>query len=193
MKKIGFVITLICLAFVLKAQKKFSEGEVEKLTKINILMPGIAYEHPLSKKFTLYAELFSSLRLRFSTSSNALGGSTSNLSLFFLPSFTGQLRYYYNGEKRLENNKRVEKNSMNYIAAINLFTAGNNKKFLTPEFQTAFVWGLHRNMPKRLSVDFNVGPSIVIPTSNNSYYYTNARTYFTLYTDLKIGVWLNRK
>jgi hypothetical protein len=193
MKKIIFIIITLLQLVEVNGQKKFSEGNVESLFKINFLSPGIAYEAPLSKKITLYSELYSTINLSIRRGFSSVNGSNNEIKVYLLPIINEQLRFYYNGEKRNEKNKRVEKNSMNYLAASAFFMGGNKNNFLTSEIQFGFLWGLHRNQPKGFSLDLNIGPGIALPTSTNNYLYTNTQTRFVLFSDVKIGIWLGKR
>jgi hypothetical protein len=130
-------------------------GVNKDLAKVNILVPGIVYEHGFSPKLTLYSE--ASLGFLYNYSSAFGSSSAFNLNL------NEQVRYYYNFEKRLADNKRVKNNSANYfgVSAFNSFKpfAGNNlERFVfVNTFSIGPVWGLQRTYKGNFNLDLNLG------------------------------------
>jgi hypothetical protein len=184
------ISTFCCCLYILNANaqiKKISEGNVESVFKVNFLTPGIAYEHPVSKKVSIYAEVNTALYIVKYTV-------TDNIRAYITPIFNAQARYYFNAEKRIEKNKRVEKNSMNYVSLYFQKNVERDKYFLPSLTKLGVVWGMQRNQPGRLSFDFNIGPGILLnKQSINNYYGYYRYPYFTILGDLKLGIWLGKR
>jgi len=82
---------------------------VEKnLFKINLLLPGVVYEHGFTTKNTLYSELSFGIGYR---NSDYYGSGWS-----FYPTITEQFRHYYNLEKRASKGKVTAHNSGGFVA-----------------------------------------------------------------------------
>lgn len=177
----------LCIIYTHAQIKKVSEGNVESVFKVNFLTPGIAYEHPVSKKVSVYAEVNTTLYIVKYTLSD-------NINAYVTPNFNVQTRYYFNGEKRIEKNKRVEKNSMNYISLYFEKNVARNEHNLPSLAKLGVVWGMQRNQPGRFSFDFNIGPGILLnKQSINNYYGYYRYPYFTILGDLKLGIWLGKR
>lgn len=82
----------------------------KNLFKINLLAPGVVYEHGFTEKITLYSEL--SVGFVYRESSFVESSSA------FLPVLTEQLRYYNNFDRRLAKGKNTTRNSGNYVALL---------------------------------------------------------------------------
>jgi hypothetical protein len=73
---------------------------VEKnLFKINLLLPGVVYEHGFSTKNTLYSEF----SVGFGYNQSDFAGK----NWAFYPNINEQLRHYYNLEKRIKKSRRT--------------------------------------------------------------------------------------
>lgn len=135
--------------------------DVANVAKITLLNPGLSYETRIGKYQTLYAQAFMNSSLYGETD----GFGNADFDFYFDPAATLQYRYYYNAQKRLENERRIEKNSMNYLAAVTevFFSKMPLKVFSEvemerrPVWRFGAVWGLQRNFEKHFSVDLNVG------------------------------------
>lgn len=128
---------------------------VEKnLFKINLLLPGVVYEHGFSNKNTLYSEF--SFGLGYSKS--AFSGSTWS----FYPTINEQFRHYYNLEKRAGKGKRTLGNSGNFYglnAIYNFESINSNSDFSSssPSFTIAPVWGFQRTYKHNFNLNLNGG------------------------------------
>ena len=192
---------LTCLAILaVLSLKSFSQTEdVTNVAKITLLNPGLSYEARLGKYQTAYAQVFMNLSAYGETD----GFGNADFDFYFDPAVTLQYRYYYNAEKRLENEKRIEKNSMNYVAAVGeaFFSKVPLKAFSSeelsrrPVYRSGAVWGLQRNFEKHFSVDLNLGLGYL--SSKETIYTTRAETVnvgqLTFLGQLNIGFWFGGK
>ncbi len=99
--------------------------------------------------------------------SSALG----NTSYFHLdPAIHIEYRYYYNYARRQEKNKRTDMNSMNYFNAIvdcylskrRVASSDYDEEKLRPVYSAGIGWGFQRNFSKRFSLDYSLGPGVLI-------------------------------
>lgn len=127
---------------------------VEKnLFKLNLLLPGVVYEHGFNNKNTLYSEL----SMGFGYRSRNFSGS----SWFFLPVINEQFRHYYNLEKRSLKGKKITGNSGNFIALNAIYNfksfSTNNGVISESSFIIAPVWGLQRTYKSSFNLGLNAG------------------------------------
>lgn len=162
MKKIIIIITLVGL-FKLNAQEKI---KVENhLFKVNLLLPGVVYEHGLDAKNTIYSELSTG----FGFSKNSSGSTWT-----FLPIINEQLRHYYNLEKRNLNGKKISGNSGNFLALNAIynfkpFSTQNNSRYNdNASFVLAPVLGIQRTYTRNFNLSLNAGLGYVFH-SNQTY------------------------
>jgi hypothetical protein len=193
MKKFVFIIITLLQILQANGQKKFNEGKVESILKINLLSPGIAYEAPLSNKLSLYSEVYGTVDFLVRNNFSIINGSSNKVIFTFLPAINEQVRFYYNGSERFKNNRRIEKNSMNYVATSASFLGGKKDEFLSSQAQIALLWGLQRNMASRFSLDFNFGIGLAIPTSRNRNLYYNTENKRIIESHLRLGIWLGKR
>lgn len=194
---------LMCLSILLTSFfSGFSQDvDVTNVAKITILNPGLSYETRVGKFQTVYGQAFMNLSASYSYSSS-MG---SNSEFYFDPAATLQYRYYYNGMKRMEMEKRTEMNSMNYVAVISevIFS----KMRLTNDYfdessrrgitRFGIAWGLQRNYKQRFSLDLNLGLGYMF-AKGTTYNYSGQLTTKTITTptmmgQFNIGFWLNRE
>lgn len=77
----------------------------------------------------------------------------------------GEFRYYYNLDKRLEQGKRVDRNSGNFIAPLvrlsgPAFLKSDNVEVKDFAAIVAGVWGIQRNYGERFNFQLAIGPGI---------------------------------
>lgn len=130
--------------------------------KINLLLPGFAYERGFNKKHTLYSELSFGIGYR---NSDFYGSAWS-----FYPNITGQFRHYYNLERRVIKGKVIKHNSGGFIALhanYNFKPLSNDNSYSSNEtsFTIAPVWGFQRTYSSNFNLGLNIGPGYII----NSY------------------------
>lgn len=174
----------------------FTQDEVQDaghVAKVTLLNPGVGYELRIANWQTVHAQAFLNL-----SSSVETNGET-RVNFYFDPAVTLQYRYYYNGLKRLEAEKRIGKNSMNYFALVG--EAYWSKMPLTDQSyeedsrrsvsRYGVVWGLQRNGEKHFSLDLNLGLGYL--TAKNSPYnsVTGKKTVgmLTFMGQFNIGFW----
>src|SRR5690242_20430630 len=151
-----FLLLLLTTSISSFSQDK-KDVDVTDVFKLNFFDPGISYEKRIGLQQTLYGKAFLSTSVFIGYSSSL--GNISSVDVY--PALGLQYRYYYNGNKRASKGKRVEMNSLNYIAVITEAsfykdnTYGLNKSRTEKTFGAA--WGFQRNYPKRFSIDINLG------------------------------------
>jgi hypothetical protein len=134
--------------------------------KINLILPGVVYEHGFSDKNTLYSELSFGVGYRNSD----FGGS--NWSYY--PTIDEQFRHYYNIEKRARKGKRTLGNSGNFYAlnAIYRFESINSNSDYSsssPSLTIAPVWGFQRTYTHNFNLSLNGGVGYRIEKDNNEF------------------------
>lgn len=200
MKNFTYLLFPIFLFFAKNAIAQDSSSVITNVTRITILNPGISYEMRTGNTSTVYLHAYTTTLSSIGYSST-FGWST---QFNFDPSLSLQYRFYHNIKRRLEKGKRIEKNSLNYIAPVyqmsfskNALSDGvyvnNNRR---PISELGVVWGMQRNYENRFSLGLNVGPGIFFgkdrieePTES----YTVNITEFTLVAHLELAIWLGRK
>jgi hypothetical protein len=101
MKK-HFITLLLLITSLLSAQEESIPIKItENVLKVNFLYPGIAYEHALGKKTTLYTSL--NFIPAYSRENKELKNWT------MAPNIQEEFRYYYNLEKRAKKDKNTVK------------------------------------------------------------------------------------
>lgn len=149
-KQLILLLSLVTITG-LSAQEK---PTVEKNQfKINVLLPGVVYEHGLSEKNTLYSELSSG----YGYTSNNFGE-----TFTFFPYINEQFRHYYNLEKRANKGKVTSHNSGGFIAMTafyNFRSISTNDNFLetNSSLTIAPVWGFQRTYKGNFNLDLNMG------------------------------------
>jgi len=200
MKNLTYLLLPVFLFFTTNAFAQDTSSVITNVTRITILNPGISYEMRTGKTSTVYLNAYTTTLSSIGYSST-FGWST---QFNFDPSLSLQYRFYHNIRRRLEKGKRIEKNSLNYIATVyqmsfskNALSDGvyvNNSR--RPINELGVVWGMQRNYANRFSLGLNVGPGIFFgkdrieePTES----YTVNITEFTLVAHLELAIWLGRK
>ena len=157
---------LLFLAFLLSlaAYAQDQPSVEEELFSINILTPGLEYEHKLTNATTLGLRAGSGFAYRKGTFGEGFG---------VYPIFNVQYRYYYNLKKRLAKGKNVSNNSANYIALSGAIQSG--KPIIGDlEFNEGYfgvigpVWGLQRYYGAGFKLDLNLGAGYAFNESGSS-------------------------
>lgn len=195
---------LICLSILLSCVLTgYSQQQTDltNVTKVTILNPGVSYEARIAKFQTIYVQGFMSTSGYFSYS-EALG---TNAAIYFDPAVDIQYRFYYDGIKRFEKEKRTEMNSMNYVAVISEIVF-SKRRLTTNDIDEAnrravsrfgIGWGFQRNYTRHFSLDLNLG--IGYQFSKGTGYNYNGQTttrnisMLTGMGQLNIGFWLGKK
>ncbi|MDA6071806.1 DUF3575 domain-containing protein [Flavobacterium sp. AC] len=159
MKK-NYLFLFLSILFInaVQAQDEAAIAVEKHQFKINMLLPGFAYEYGFDSKNTLYSEL--SIGAGYS-----YNGFYDESNFYIFPMINEQFRHYYNLEKRAQKGKRTARNSGNYLALNALYnfkSISSNEKYreLDPSFTIAVLWGLQRTYKGRFNLDFNIGPGI---------------------------------
>ncbi len=194
---------LLFTVFLLLTSNVFAQDTtsvITNVTRITILNPGISFEMRTGKTSTVYLHAYTTTLSSIGYSST-FGWST---QFQFDPSLSLQYRFFHGIKRRQERGKRIEKNSLNYIAPVyqvsfskNALSDGvyvNNSR--RPINELGVVWGMQRNYASRFSFGFNAGPGIFfgkdrIEDPMGSY--TVNITGFTLVAHLELAIWLGRK
>ncbi|TRX30865.1 hypothetical protein FNW52_19685 [Flavobacterium sp. ZT3R18] len=122
--------------------------------KINLILPGVVYEHGFSDKNTLYSEL----SFGVGYSSSGFRGSTWS----YYPTINEQYRHYYNIEKRAGKGKRTIGNSgdfygLNTIYRFESINSNSNYSSSAPSITVAPVWGFQRTYKHNFNLSLNGG------------------------------------
>lgn len=182
-------IFTIALLFALMHLNAQDHRFTQPVFTATILAPGVSYETPIANKFT--AKFKAVVSGGMSYSSGMAVGTTYSLSA--IPTASGELRYYYNFQQRINAKKNTDRNSANYIALAGKngisFTTYHYNDGSTARSETYYpnagiVWGFQRNYRNRLSLDFNIGPSISSPLVYHE---------FDFIGNFTLGIWLGKK
>ncbi len=135
----------------------------ENQFKINFINPGIEYEFAVGNDATL--DFGAGLQF-------VAAGSGANFYYAFIPALNAQYRYYYNMERRLEKNKRIEGNTGNYLALSgNLFTAdviiGNVESGTGTAGFVGPIYGIQRTYPKGFNFGMEFGAGVYFQSDQN--------------------------
>lgn len=147
----------ILVVFILVSSLGFSQenaGVEKSQFRINMLVPGITYEHAVSEKSTLLGEIGTG----FVYSYNSKDGG--DFSMF--PYASAEYRHYYNFEKRVKKGKNTLNNSANYITFITNVNSGKaiiGKKESASDYYVGFgpAWGMQRTYKSGFNLDLNLG------------------------------------
>ncbi len=162
-----YIFTLLLL-FIIFHSNSQDKKITEPVLTGTFLSPGLTYEIPVGKLTTI--KFRAAMEAGFSYASGIIVGPRYSFS--FIPTLTGEYRYYYNIEKRMKANKNSRYNSANYFAVVAKYGTsyttyhmedGSTLKNTTEVTNVGIVWGLQRNYRNRFSLDFNIGPSLLYP------------------------------
>lgn len=155
MKNITCTIFLLISALSLSQTPKNVEANQ---FSINLLLPGVVFEHGISENTTLAAEATVGFALR------GCSGCETDFGIYPIGRF--QYRYYYNFDRRLQKGKRISGNTGNYIAPI--FAVQGGKAVIgdldfTSDFFAGLgaVYGIQRTAPKGFQFRLEGGPGYV--------------------------------
>jgi hypothetical protein len=151
-RKIIILFSLIALQHLYAQNSQISVKKNQ--FKINLLLPGVAYEQGFGTKNTLYSEL----SFGFGFNENAYAGK----NWAFYPNVNEQIRHYYNLEKRAGKGKITSCNSGNFYglnAVYNFESINTNSGFNSsvPSVTIAPVWGFQRINNHNFNSSFNGG------------------------------------
>lgn len=152
---------LIMTSVVYGQEKEISVNK--NLFKINLLPPGITYEHGLTKKLTLNSDINAGISYHYSSFSGS--------DWIIFPFVDEQLRHYYNLEKRALKGKRTENNSGNFLAlgAMYMFRGKGKYEYINDYdgFNLYSVWGLQRTYQNNLNISINAGLGYNFSSNDN--------------------------
>lgn len=205
MKKVLLAL-LFCFAIAHYASAQYREKvedttttDVEDVLKLTVVSPGIGYEMPVGKYQTLYLQGFLSLNGGIGYS-GSLGWS----SFFYAePAASVEYRYYYNFEKRQRQQRRVAKNSLNYLSPF--FQTRIARRFWINDegyvehkgrlvHSLGALWGMQRNYKSHFSLDVNIGVGFYFREEPFTDRHGNDQKHngrFTIPGRFSIGFWLN--
>jgi hypothetical protein len=152
--KVNFSLILVFL-FLANMYSQETPSVEKNQFKINVLLPGVVYEHGFTPKNTLYSELNSGFGYRKNSFYNEATWS-------FYPNIYEQFRHYYNLEKRAKNGKRTNRNSGNFLALNAIYnfesiSTNNNYYESAPSLTIAPVWGFQRTYKGGFNLGLNAG------------------------------------
>jgi hypothetical protein len=134
--------------------------------KINVLMPGLVYEHGFDDKNTLYSEITTGFGYKY----NSFLGSAHA----FYPIINEQFRHYYNLEKRAAKGKVTAHNSGGFVALnaiYNFKSISSNESLLysNASLTIAPVWGFQRTYKGNFNLGLNMGIGYNIGKYDNEF------------------------
>lgn len=186
-KTLAFSLTLIIAIFSFSSsvfgQTNQSESqqlrEVKSINKFGVFFPGLSLEreqkisksstisfgvnyqlHFLRSYYLSYDYYFSGGYVQ--TSNHKI---TSDSKLKAVPGASVSYRFYYNLDKRAENNRKTDYNSGNYVGleVSSIFPRMfNNENDYDYQIMITPNWGIQRNPGKSTNGEFAIGPALVI-------------------------------
>jgi hypothetical protein len=158
MKKIVFVIFVAILFSLTSFSSSAQEDKLQKQFKVefNFLGIGASYEMPLSKKWVL--DLGAGVGGGVDLDDAYVWDFNSSLAFYT----KGELKYYYNREKRAKKNKNNINNAGNYFGLqtkyfSQRFTQTADIEPLTNSLLTELHWGLQRSLGDNWLFNFHIG------------------------------------
>lgn len=156
MKTKNILLRVICSFLIMTSVVYGQEKEIsvnKNLFKINLLPPGITYEHGFTNKLTLNSDVNAGISYHY----NSFSGS----DWIIFPYIDEQLRHYYNLEKRSLKGKRTANNSANFLAvgALYMFRGKGKYEYINDldGFNLYSVWGLQRTYNSKININLNMG------------------------------------
>src|SRR5688572_10367177 len=134
------ILSLFCLC------SYSQEIDVTNVFKITAINPGLSWENRIGKLQTIYVQGFINL-------TSFYGDEPNSFKITPDPAVTLHYRYYFNGPIRKNNGKRIEMNSMNYVAFVSELVSSRapiskeyyEEKERRPITSLGFCWGMQRN------------------------------------------------
>ncbi|HVG42701.1 MAG TPA: DUF3575 domain-containing protein [Chitinophagaceae bacterium] len=176
--------------------------DINNITKITFLNPGISYETRIAKFQSVFLHAFMNTLAQIGFS-DALGNTS---SIFFDPSLAVHYRYYYNAKKRASKEKQTENNNLNYLSFITEVVHSKmrissdhimeeNKRPIT---KAGIAWGIQRNYKSHFSLDFHVGLGYLFTKATTYDFYTGNKKNIsvaqpTTLVQINLGFWLNKR
>jgi hypothetical protein len=164
--KIQFSLILVFL-FLANTYSQETPSVEKNQFKINLLLPGVVYEHGFTPKNTLYSEL----SLGFGYRKNSFYNES---TWSFYPIINEQFRHYYNLDNRAKKGKRTAHNSGNFLALSAIYnfesiSTNNNFSERVTSFTIAPVWGFQRTYKGGFNLGLNGGIGYYIQKHNNDF------------------------
>jgi hypothetical protein len=196
--KIAFLTSVLLAALNSIAQDK--NPEVENVTTLTILNPGLKHEQKIGTLQTVCVHAYITT-LRSASYSSTAGF---DAGFYLDPALNLQGRHYYNAARRAAKGKVITRNSMNYVSVLvkteiskqNLasgYFAANRRR---PIVTTGLVWGFQRNYNNHISLDVNFGAGYLFAKDrvyiNDGVEKINASG-FTTVGQVSLGFWLNKR
>lgn len=156
-------ILLFALSGVLSAQ---TAAGTSSQFSLNLITPSLEYEVAVTNESTIDMDLGIGFAYHKSLGESEFG---------IFPGFEVHYRYYYNLQKRQDNNKKASENSGNYIAAIGSISGGDpiigDLKYAS-DYGVFFgpAWGLQRVYYSKLKLNFNLGAGYGFNQRGTSYF-----------------------
>lgn len=162
-----FVIGFSVLMSMLANAQDTNTIETEKIWRVNFLNPAIELEVPTGKKSTFS----SALGIGYSGAYPDLTFGGSGFVYIIAPFLDLQHKWFYNFEKRSQNQKRTEGNSGNFWS-IRFISKGpslaeNISRTSDFDFAIGPTWGLQRRYSKNFHLLFDIGPQYYFDTVGN--------------------------
>ena len=167
MKKYILVLFSLISSQVFCQETQSQSVVAESLLSFNFLLPAVEFEAGITPKTTL--------DLNFGIGFGLASGMYQDRTKFgFYPSFQTQYRYYYNLEKRMQQQKKVSENNGNYFAGHVGVSSGKpvigNLEYLNNYYSTiGVVWGMQRIYDSGFKLNLNMGAGYGFNDSGDSY------------------------
>lgn len=143
----------------------FSQTSTSSQFSLNAFTPSAEYEISIAENSTIDLDLGLGFSYLHSFGESHYG---------IYPGFESQYRYYYNFQKRRDDDHKTSENSANYIAGIFSITGGN-PIFGDLKYNSEYglvvgpVWGMQRVYNSGFKINFNLGLGYGYAQEGNSY------------------------
>ncbi len=154
-KKFLFCVFFFLLATNVSAQQDSSMTYKRSVIRINVLIPGIASEIEVFKRFTIFNQ--------FALVPSLHGSSDSPVQLRLTPKYYGEVRFYYNLFNRMNKGRDVSRFAANYFAfqgTAAFFPVNSPSLSGVTTYYLGLHYGLQRNIGKNWYFDINAGGGI---------------------------------
>jgi|SRR5690554_13152 len=166
--------TLLVLTFLLSTLA-FSQTEIDtkqNVFRLNVINPGVEYEHSFSKLSKLTANIGFGVAMSYPNNT-----SFQSSHAFFMASFLDvHYKFMYNFNRRITKHKNVDYNSGDFVGlkvigrGVEVGQSNTLKRTDNVDFSVGPTWGVQRSF-RRIHLLFNAGPVYYFDARGNSGFY----------------------
>ncbi|MFL5742006.1 MAG: hypothetical protein ACJ75B_17410 [Flavisolibacter sp.] len=160
--KFGFLVSVFLLPILSQAQTEFVP-ETRTLGTLDLGFSGVQLGAELKTAKTQTIQFRAGLMPLLYEDFDPASFAPSHTKLGWSPAVSAEYRFYYNYQKRLERNKDIRNNGVNYAGYLLLYTFRpiGVKDYLTANTRiliTGPVWGFNRALGNKILFNLTLGP-----------------------------------